>query len=71
MPDTRDTQVRTVQIPGELYERVAILAAQSEFESVEAFVHFVLQEVVDTESKDFTAEEEEKVRERLENLGYL
>ena len=61
----------SVRIPQALYERIASAARESDFSSVEEYILFVLGEVVSDGEDVFTEEEEEKVKERLRNLGYL
>ena len=60
-----------VQIPEALYKQIEKLAKESDFSSAEAYIVFVLDEVANESDEVFTPEEEEKVKERLRNLGYL
>ncbi len=69
-----------IKIPGPLYEKIAERVKGTEFESVEEYITFVLNEVIadqeegatdQEEGPALTKEEEEKVKERLKGLGYL
>jgi hypothetical protein len=60
-----------VRIPRRLYESLAPLAEAAMFQSVEEYVTFVLEEVAQTEQTGMDSEQQEKVMERLRNLGYL
>lgn len=62
-----------IKIPKALYEKIAERAKGTEFDSVEEYIIFVLNEVVaeEEEGPALTEEEEEKVKERLKGLGYL
>ncbi len=65
-----------VEIPDELYRKIEERVKETEFDSVDEYVTFVLQEVLasleeDEEEQVFSEEEEEKVKERLRALGYL
>ncbi len=68
-------EMEEIKIPKPLYEKIAERLKDTEFESVEEYVIFVLNEVVtEPEQKEepaLTKEEEEKVKERLKGLGYL
>lgn len=61
----------SVQIPLELYEKIEKLAKEADFPSVDSYVAFVLEEVTEDDDTAFSPAEEEKVKERLRNLGYL
>ena len=63
-----------VPIPKSLYKKIEEEIKDSDFESVEEYVAFVLREVLsedEEEEEDFSKEEEEQVKERLRSLGYL
>ena len=64
-----------VRIPMRLIEEIEGRIGATEFESVEEYVTFVLEEVVrdeDCEDEEvFSEEDEVKVKERLKALGYL
>jgi Arc/MetJ-type ribon-helix-helix transcriptional regulator len=67
------TEGRTVQIPEELYTQLEAMVEGSEFASVEAYVQFVLQELVagDKTEGQLSPAEERLVEERLRGLGYI
>jgi len=63
-----------IKIPKSLYEKTAELIEDTGFNSVTEFVKFVLRDIV--AAGEFEGPEEldgdmEKVRNRLEKLGYL
>jgi Arc/MetJ-type ribon-helix-helix transcriptional regulator len=65
-----------VKIPREILRKIEERIKETEFESVDAYVTFVLEEVikeVDEEEPDevLSEEDEKKVKERLKALGYL
>lgn len=63
-----------VPISKELYEKVKkYVDEMGGFSSVEEFIEFVLNEVLESEESTagYSKEEEEKVKERLRSLGYL
>lgn len=66
---------KTVSIPAKLHEAIEERIGDTEFNSVEEYVTFVLEEVLkdDDEEEDapFSAEDEEEVKKRLRALGYL
>jgi Arc/MetJ-type ribon-helix-helix transcriptional regulator len=67
--------MRVVRIPAEIYEKIEERIKETEFESVDDYVTYVLREVLasleEEEEQVFSEEEEEKVKERLRALGYL
>jgi len=65
---------KPVLIPASLYKKIEERVNVTEFNSVEEYVTFVLEEVLkdeQEEEKTFTKEEEEEVKNRLRALGYL
>jgi len=63
-----------VEISSEAYEKAKKLAEESGFDSVEALIEFLVEEAASTlegGGQAFTAEDEEKVKERLKDLGYM
>lgn len=68
-------QMKSVSIPSELYKAIAERIDGTEFNSVEEYVTFVLEEVIkDDDEEDetpFSEEDEEEVKKRLRALGYL
>jgi len=64
----------TVTIPTALYQKIEKEIADSEFKSVEEYIIKTLEEKLpkDSAGEDaLSAEEEEKVKERLRALGYM
>lgn len=78
MDSTQSDHV-SVKIPKDLYAKVEnrVKMSNEEFKSVEDYVVFLLTEVVsegDSQSTDgnaYTKEEEEEIKGRLKNLGYI
>ncbi len=69
-------ETREVRIPADIYEKIEKRVKETEFESVDEYVTYVLREVLasleeEEEERVFSEEEEEKVKERLRALGYL
>jgi hypothetical protein len=69
---------RSIEIPEDLINRLEERARRSEFNSVEAYVTFVLREVAkdhpELENKAATrrsSTDESRARENLKSLGYL
>lgn len=64
---------RTVAVDDRLYERVERRIARTNFESVDEYVTFVLEEVVAGDETDESYEDvdDEDVQARLRSLGYL
>ncbi len=63
-----------IKIPKDLINRIKEHIRETEFESVDEYVTFVLEEVIkeDEEPEEvFSEEDEEKVKGRLRALGYL
>ena len=64
--------VRTVQLPGDLVEALEEKVRGTSFDSVDAFIAFVLARLLDQRATTgFTEEEERSLRERLRSLGYI
>ncbi|WP_440991963.1 hypothetical protein [Haloarchaeobius baliensis] len=70
MPDSRD-----VRLSPSVADRIDDRLPHTEFESVDAYVDYVLTVVLDeVETDDRTTDaevDEQQVRDRLESLGYL
>ncbi len=66
-----------IEIPDEIYREIERRVRESEeFESVEEYVNFVLEELLKEDEEEeeepvMSEEEEEMVKERLRGLGYL
>jgi len=71
----RASDKSTLKIPSLLYERLGQMIEGTGFGSVTELVVYVLRDLVSThtlaESAEYSAEELEKVKKRLESLGYL
>jgi len=65
----------SITIPSTLYKRLEEMIEETDFESVSAYATYLLREALthfELESKEvLSEEEEEKVKERLRDLGYL
>jgi len=67
----------TVSIPKTLADKIKERMKGTGFPSVSSYVTFILREVITSTEKDeesreaFTKEEEEKVKQRLRDLGYI
>ena len=63
---------RSVQLPEELVSALEERLRGTSFDSVDAFVAFVLARLLDQPGAGgFTEEEERTLRERLRSLGYI
>lgn len=65
----------TIEIPGNLYEKLEARITGTDFSSVSDYVVFVLGELLLAEESEgkagLSAEDEGKVKERLRALGYI
>jgi len=65
----------TLKIPRPLYDRIKNVIEPSGFSSVNEFVVYVLRDLMSRvtydQGSELTAEEVERIRQRLKNLGYL
>ena len=65
-------QKKAVFLPDDLYEKIGERVNNTEFNSVDEYVIFVLEEVLkDEEEQSLSEEDEEEVKKRLKALGYL
>ncbi len=67
-------ETKTVEIAADLYARVEVaIKNKDEFQDVASYVRFVLEQVLREEAPDdaYSEEEEEVIKKRLEDLGYL
>ena len=63
-----------VNIQKEIFDRIGKRVETTEFKSVDEYVNYVLEEVlnqVEQEKQVYSKEDEEKVKEKLRSLGYL
>jgi len=71
--------VVSIKISKELYDKVQtrVNLSKDEFKSVEDYIAFLLDEVVKdvepqtSDANAYTKEEEEEIKGRLKNLGYI
>jgi len=68
--------MKQVNIPDELYKTIEEKLEEFGFKTVDEYVVFVLEEVIkgdaeEGEEKVFSEEEEEVIKQRLRDLGYL
>ena len=72
---TEEQEKKSIPISGRLYRKIEDHVAASEFTSVEEYVNFILEEVmeeVEKEESQLTSEDEDReVKKRLKELGYL
>jgi tetrahydromethanopterin S-methyltransferase subunit G len=70
-----DEEIKTILLPAKLYNRIEERAKLSGFDSVNEYVIFVLGEVMnedeETEHVTMSKAEEEEIKKRLKELGYL
>ena len=68
-----DTQFVNISIPISLCRKIKERLEGTEFTTVEAYVAFVLSEVVSDDEEDnaFSEEDEAEVKNRLRDLGYI
>jgi len=66
---------KQVSIPDELYEKIEKNLEDFGFKTVDEYIAFVLEEVLKNddsgEEQVFSEEEEEMIKKRLRDLGYL
>ncbi len=63
----------SIEISKEAYEKAKKLAEESGFDSVEALIEFLIEEASSGlgEGEPLSKEDEEKIKERLKDLGYI
>lgn len=79
MSENEDEKVEytTVSIPKPLAQKIKQRMKGTGFSSVSSYVTYVLRQVIssieedDRKKRAFTKEEEEKVKQRLRDLGYI
>jgi len=78
MESTTQSDQVSIKISKELYQKVQnrVTMSNDEFKSVEDYITFLLTEVVNEaepqgEANAYTKEEEEEIKGRLKNLGYI
>jgi len=71
-PAPTSPPTRSVQLPEELVAAIEERVRGTAFDSVDAFIAFVLARLLDHPgTTGFTEEEERTLRERLRSLGYI
>ncbi len=74
MVDEKKEDTYQLEIPMDLYNKLKKRVEDVGFGSVEEYVLFVLNEVVEDageEEPELSEEDEKKIKERLRSLGYL
>ena len=75
--DEHKVEYTTVSIPKPLAEKIKERMKGTGFSSVSSYVTYVLRQVISSIEQEerskqaFTKEEEEKVKQRLRDLGYI
>ncbi|MFX0000774.1 MAG: CopG family transcriptional regulator [Candidatus Hodarchaeota archaeon] len=75
--DDHKVEYTTVSIPKPLVEKIKERMKGTGFSSVSSYVTYVLRQVISSIEEEertkqaFTKEEEEKVKQRLRDLGYI
>ena len=74
MSETIDME--SIELPSELLERIEQRVAYTEFDSMEEYVAYAMEEVLHhvetvSENREMETVNEEEVQERLKSLGYL
>jgi len=62
---------KEVLISEELYKNVEKKLGDYGFKSVDEYVEFVVSESLKTEEVEYSKDEEEEVKKRLKDLGYI
>ncbi|KAF2956278.1 CopG family transcriptional regulator [Marinitoga sp. 38H-ov] len=66
---------KEIKISDELFEKIKSNLEEYGFETVDEYVEFVLNEVLNSDEENneevFNEEEEEIIKKRLQDLGYL
>ena len=79
MESTTQSNFVSIKISKDLYDKVEnrVKNSNDEFKTVEEYINFLITEVVNdsesqsTEANAYTKEEEEEIKGRLKNLGYI
>lgn len=70
--ESNKTDFTTVSIPIPLFEKMKEQIDGTGFTSVSSYVGYILREIIAEKGEaPFTDEDEEKIRKKLKNLGYL
>lgn len=69
---SRKHKFKTISIPEQLHAKVEEIIADTGFHNVSAFTTYVLRQIISEKAGEKeTIQAEEKVKERLRQLGYL
>ncbi|MCR8432666.1 MAG: CopG family transcriptional regulator [Crenarchaeota archaeon] len=60
-----------VKIPKELYDKIKKQIEGTDFKSVEEFIIYTLETMLEDTEEVYLREDEEKVKKRLKALGYI
>ncbi|MCR8487788.1 MAG: CopG family transcriptional regulator [Crenarchaeota archaeon] len=60
-----------VKIPKELYDKIKKQIEGTDFKSVEEFIIYTLETMLEDTEEVYLRENEEKVKKRLKALGYI
>jgi len=66
--------MKKIEIPDEIYEKIEKKLEEYGFKTVDEYVIFVLKNLLEAEQEEprgYTEEEEEIIKKRLEDLGYM
>ncbi len=70
--ESKKTDFTSVSIPVTLFEKMKEQIEGTGFNSVSSYVGYILREVIAEKGEaPFTEEDEEKIRRKLKNLGYI
>lgn len=66
----------SVEVDDEKFELLSLRAEEKDFEGTEEYIDHLLSQIVakikkEEQNKQYSDEQEEKVKEKLEQLGYL
>ena len=65
-------KTKHITISSSLYQILQEKVARTKFQSVDTYAEHVLCQILQTDTEDeISEEEEEEIKERLRNLGYL
>lgn len=63
---------KAISIPLNLYSEIEERIKGSEFATVDAYISFILNEILyDEQGEQFNKEDEEQVKKNLRDLGYI
>lgn len=73
----KESEYTNISIPNSLAEKIKKRMEGTDFNSISEYVTYILRKIIyqieaeEKEKEAFSKEEEEKVKERLRNLGYI